>query len=516
MLDPWILSVLLAYFAVVIGIALYRSRQMQDMADYVLGGRRVSSVTSALSAGSSTTSGWTMLVLPALAFQRGLDTIWIALMIVGAMWIAWTFMAKRLRHYTVLAQNSLTTPEFFENRFRDRTGTLRTVAALITILFVMFYVSSGMVAGAKLAETVFGLNYATGVILTLIAVASYTFIGGFLAVSRTDVFQALFVITGFIVLIVAIFITTDDPFNRDGAPAPGFWNPFTDSDSNPLTVKFLLSVMGWGIGVFGAQRILQRFMAIESEDQMNKSRNIGVFWLAATYGASIVFGLLALPVLIHLGVLDQIVADPERLYLVVAETLFHPLIVGVLLVAVIAAVMSTADSQLLLASAIATDDLPIIRKFTYSISTHSRVWLGRLLLLVIGIGAAAFSIYHPDSVLDLVAYAWGGMGAAFGPVTILTLFWRRFNFWGALTAMISGTAIASIWGTLSGGPGGIFDIHLATPGFFLAFPFAVVATYLTAKPTRLVTRMFDQVNVADRRRSRYFVMPRRPFRAQIG
>ena len=172
MLDPWILSVLLAYFAVVIGIALYRSRQMQDMADYVLGRRRVSSVTSALSAGSSTTSGWTMLVLPALAFQRGLDTIWIALMIVGAMWIAWTFMAKRLRHYTVLAQNSLTTPEFFENRFRDRTGTLRTVAALITILFVMFYVSSGMVAGAKLAETVFGLNYATGVILTLIAVAS--------------------------------------------------------------------------------------------------------------------------------------------------------------------------------------------------------------------------------------------------------------------------------------------------------------------------------------------------------
>ncbi len=408
MLDPWILSVLLAYFAVVIGIALYRSRQMQDMADYVLGGRRVSSITSALSAGSSTTSAqnsdgpnssktvWTMLVLPALAFQRGLDTIWIAIM------------------------------------------------------------------------------------------------------------------------IVAIFITTDDPFNRDGAPAPGFWNPFTDSDSNPLTVKFLLSVMGWGIGVFGAQRILQRFMAIESEDQMYRSRNIRVFWLAATYGASIVFGLLALPVLIHLGVLDQIVADPERLYLVVAETLFHPLIVGVLLVAVIAAVMSTADSQLLLASAIATDDLPIIRKFTYSISTHSRVWLGRLLLLVIGIGAAAFSIYHPDSVLDLVAYAWGGMGAAFGPVTILTLFWRRFNFWGALTAMISGTAIASIWGTLSGGPGGIFDIHLATPGFFLAFPFAIAATYLTAKPTRLVTRMFDQVNVADRRRSRYFVMPRRPFRAQIG
>ena len=516
MLDPWILSVLLAYFAVVIGIALYRSRQMHDMADYVLGGRRVSSFTSALSAGSSTTSGWTMLALPALAFQNGLNTIWIAIMIVAAMWIAWTFMAKRLRRYTILAKNSLTTPEFLGNRFGDRTGTLRTVAALITILFVVFYVSSGMVAGAKLVETVFGLDYATGVILTLIAVASYTFIGGYLAVSRTDVFQALFVITGFIVLIVAIFITTDNTFNRDGAPATGFWNPFTDSDSDPITLSFLLSAMGWGIGVFGAQRILQRFMAIESEDKMSKSRNVGVFWLAATYGSSILFGLIALPVLIQLGILDQIVADPERLYLVVADTLFHPLVVGVLLVAVIAAVMSTADSQLLLASAVATDDLPIIRRFTYSISTHSRVWIGRLLLLVIGIGAAAFSIYHPDSVLDLVAYAWGGMGAAFGPVTILALFWRRFNFWGALTAMVSGTATATIWGTLSGGPGGIFDIHLATPGFFFAFPIAIAATYLTARPTRTVTRMFDKVMIADARLSRIPIGLRRPFRAQFG
>ena len=178
------------------------------------------------------------------------------------------------------------------------------------------------------------------------------------------------------------------------------------------------------------------------------------------------------------------------------NTLFHPIIIGILLVAVIAAIMSTADSQLLLASAVATDDLSVIRRFTNDLENGGRVWSGRFLLVIIGGAAAVFSIFHPESVLDLVTYAWGGMGAAFGPVTILALYLRRFNVWGALASIVSGTVIASIWGILTGGPFQIWDIHLATPGFLLTFPIAIATTLLTAKPSAEVTGLFDDVNSA--------------------
>ena len=197
--------------------------------------------------------------------------------------------------------------------------------------------------------------------------------------------------------------------------------------------------------------------------------------------------------------MDEVTADPERLYLVAATVFFPPVIAGVLLSAVVAAVMSTADSQLLLASAMATDDLPFIRRYAYAkryvyvLGAFARVWLGRFLLVVVGLIAALLSIFNPDSVYNLVSYAWGGMGAAFGPLILLALYWRRFNFWGALAAMLSGTVIASIWGYFSGGPGGIMDIQPATPGFVIAIPIAVVVTLLTAKPSEKITEVFDDV-----------------------
>ena len=191
MLTTWVLIVFLAYFAALIGIAVFRSRQMQEMSDYVLGGRRVGSITSALSSGSSATSGWTMLVFPALAFMNGAVEFWTVFSIVVGFWLTWTIYAKRLRRYTIAAENSLTFPEFFEKRFGDKWGVLRTLSAVIALFFIIFYISSGLIAGSKLLNTVFGLDGIVGILVTLVAVASYTFIGGFLAVSRTDVFQAL-------------------------------------------------------------------------------------------------------------------------------------------------------------------------------------------------------------------------------------------------------------------------------------------------------------------------------------
>ena len=491
----WVIVVFGAYFAMLIAIAVAGMRRMRDMSEYVLGGRRLSSITAALSAGSSTTSAWTMMALPALAFTNGAVEIWVPIAIIAGVWLSWTFIAGRLRRYTIAAGDVLTIPEFLEVRFGDRTGVLRTAAALITILFVIFYVSSGLVGGAKLLETIFGLEYVTGVILTLVAIASYTMIGGFMAVSRTDVTQALMMLVSLLIMVVFLAGWTENPFLEIGNRSSDWLNPFNAADGSPVTIAAILSMSGWAVGGLGAQRILQRFMALQRDDQVAKSRRISVAWLVAVFALAVLLGVIARPALAEIGMLDQ-AADPERVYLVMSDVFFHPAITGLLLTAIIAAVMSTADSQLLLASAVATDDLPILKDVTYRLSGNARIWLGRLLLVVIGITGALVSIYYPGSISNLVTYAWGGMGAAFGPVTLLALYWRRFNTWGAAASIVAGTAAASAWALLDGGPAGIWDIAPATPGFAIATVSAVVVAGITPPPLASVVRLFDSVNTA--------------------
>ena len=512
----WILFVFIAYFAILIGIAVFRSRNMRDMSDYVLGGRRMGAFTSALSSGSSATSGWTMLVFPALAFTAGLMHLWTVVAIVLGVWLSWTIMASRLRRYTIAADNSLTIPEFLEKRFGDTTGLLRSLSSIISLYFITLYVCSGLIAGAKLLQEVFGLDHTgsghdIGVIVSMIAVVSYTFIGGFLAVSRTDVFQALIMLTGFIVIPVTLLLTVSNPFQGFESTAAGFWNPFTDAQNQSLGVLFFLSTIGWGVGAFGAQRILSRFMAVDRESNIKNSRNIGTLWIILIFGFALLMGLVAAPALIDRG---EVLPDAERLYLVVSQVFFHPVIAGLLLTAVIAAVMSTADSQLLLASAIATDDLPVVRRFTYSMQTHYRVWLGRGMLIMVGLVAAMVSIISPESVFALVSLAWGGMGATFGPVLILALFWRRFNYWGALSGVVSGAFVSTWWWLMGLGyeqaenlthllgfsetarmmeEVGVWQLNPATPGFVAASIIAVAVTLLTARPSREIEEEFDYV-----------------------
>ena len=517
----WILTVFIAYFVVLIGIAVLRARDMGDMSDYVLGGRKVGYITSALSAASSTTSGWTMLVFPALAFAAGMMHMWTIVAIVGGAWLSWTILARRLRRYTIATDNSLTLPEFLEKRFEDHSGVLRSLSAAIALYFITLYVCSGLIAGAKLLEVVFGLDqtgsgHDTGVLISLVAVVSYTFIGGFLAVSRTDVFQAMIMLAGFIIIPVTLLATVSNPFQSEGLDfAPGFWNPLTDQSNQSLGVLFFLSTLGWGLGALGAHRILARFMAVDREENLNRSRDLGLLWAALIFGFALLMGLVAAPALLDREV---ILPDAEKLYLVVAETFFHPIVAGLLLTAVIAAVMSTADSQLLLASAIATDDLPFIRQVAYSVQTRYRVWMGRGMLLLVGVIAAVISIMSPESVFALVSLAWGGMGAAFGPVLILALYWRRFNKWGALAAVVSGTTVSTWWwlmgleykvaanlAELLGlkatialmSDVGVWQMNPATPGFAGATIFAVAVTLLTSQPSSSMVELFDRVNGPD-------------------
>ena len=505
--QPIIIAVFTAYFLALIAIAIVGAIRLREMSDYLLAGRRMSSITSALSASSSTTSGWTMLVFPALAFSEGTIHLWTFVSIVIGVWFAWTFLAKRLRRYTI-AEESLTIPDFLEKRFADKSGTLRIVAAALTIFFIMFYVNSGLIAGAKLLESIFGLGHSESVLITLVAVASYTFIGGFMAVSRTDVFQAMVMLVSFIILPLTLIFTIADPFSGAGQPT-GFLNPFTDTDGSTITMVFVLSTAGWGLGALGSQRILQRFMAIEGEDKIKRSRNIGVFWLILIFSFGFLFGLVARPALTEVGLMGALtdasgLFDPERVYFVTAEAFFLPIFTGLLLTGVVAAVMSTADSQLLLGSAIATEDVPLVRRLARLLDQRrvlgasGRVWLGRALLLVIGGIAGALAIVATDSIANLVAYAWGGMGASFGTAIILALYWRRFNFWGALSSIVAGAAAVSIWHFASGGPWGMFDMQIsAAPGFAAATITAVVVTLLTSPPPDNVTEQFDRVNAEE-------------------
>ena len=431
----WVLAVFIVYFAILIAIAVARSRQMHTMTDYVLGGRGLDKVTAALSAGSSASSGWTMLVFPALAFSAGFMHLWTLAAIVLGAWLSWTILAKRLRRYTIATHNSLTLPEFLEKRFSDRTGLLRTLAAVISLYFITLYICSG-----------------------LIAVVSYTFIGGFLAVCRTDVFQALVMLAGFITIPAYILFTVSSPFSGLEDTASGFWNPFTDAENQPLGLMFFISALGWGIGALGAHRILARFMALRDERSITGSRDLSTLWVAGMFMLALLTGLIAAPALLDRGVA---LPDAERLYLVVADTFFHPLVAGVLLTAVVAAVMSTADSQLLLASAIASDDAPVLKRITAAMGRDMKVWMGRLLLLLVGVAAALISILSPESVFALVSLAWGGMGAAFGPAIVLALWWRRFNLWGALTAVTAGALASTFWWLMGLGNEGVADLTAA-------------------------------------------------------
>ena len=346
-------------------------------------------------------------------------------------------MGKRPRRYTI-ELDSLTIPDFLEKRFHDRTGVLRGLASILTILFIMFYVNSGLIAGAKLLETVFDTGHNVSVLITLIAVASCTSIGGFLAVSRTDVFQAMIMLVGFVILPLTLIFTTGEPFAGLGETT-GFLRPFTEAGGDPLSLVFMLSAVGWGLGAFGSQRVLQRFMAVESEEKIKPSRDIGAVWVVAIFSFGFLFGLVARPALAEMGLLDA-VTDPERVYFVVSEQFFVPL------------------------------------------------------LLLIGAVAATSAMVTPDSIASLVGFAWGGMGAAFGPALILALYWRRFNFRGALSSMVAGTLVVAVWQIWDGGPLGLFDMAIAaTPGFIVATAVAVAATLLTSGLGELVLSTFDRV-----------------------
>ncbi|HSH57865.1 MAG TPA: sodium/proline symporter PutP [Halomonas sp.] len=473
------------YLLVMLGIGILAYKRTTNLSDYILGGRSLGPWTSAISAGASDMSGWLLLGLPGAAYVSGLSAGWIAVGLLVGTWLNWLLVARRLRLYSFKANDSLTLPDFFANRFRDRSHVLRVVSAIFILLFFMFYTSSGLVAGGKLFETVFGFDYTVAVTIGTLAIISYTFFGGFLAVSWTDLIQGLMMAAALLIVPV-IALTELGGFGGSGeqilAANPDMLKWFTDaSTGEALSMMGIVSSVAWGLGYFGQPHILARFAGIRSGDDVPAARRIAVSWSALCLVCAMAVGILGS---VYMA---RDLGDGETIFMVMVNAIFHPVVAGVLLAAILAAVMSTADSQLLVSSSALTDDFykALFRK---DASQSELVWVGRF--AVIGIAAIAYLLaLNPDStVLGLVAYAWAGFGAAFGPALVMALFWRRMNTAGALAGIVVGGVTVVAWAQVSGG---IFDLYEIVPGVVFAYIAIVVVSLATGAPSDEITSEFD-------------------------
>ncbi|WP_455365193.1 sodium/proline symporter PutP [Kaarinaea lacus] len=477
----------IVYVCLMMLIGYLAYRRTKDLSDYILGGRRLGSWVTALSACASDMSGWLLLGLPGYAYAAGLEAGWIALGLLAGTYVNWRMVAARLRHYSVVAGNSQTLPEFFEKRFQDNTRLLRVVSALFILLFFLFYTSSGLVAGGKLFNAVFDLPYHWAVTVGTLVIVSYTFFGGFLAVSWTDLFQGILMALALVVVpIIAITALGGwtDATTSISNTNPALLDMLTDAKNEPLGTLAIISLLAWGLGYFGQPHILARFKAIRSVAEIPAARRIAVTWVFITLVSAVLVGLAGI------GYLQPPLqgADTEKVFILLVDALFHPLIAGLCLAAILAAIMSTADSQLLVSAAAFTSDF-YKALFRRAASEQELVWTGRAAVLVIAIVALLLA-WNPDrQVLDLVAYAWAGFGAAFGPTLILSLYWRRMNRYGALAGIVVGGLTVVIWKQLSGG---LFDLYEIVPGFILSLFSIIVVSLLTQPPEESVQEEFDK------------------------
>ncbi|MES1936589.1 sodium/proline symporter PutP [Salinisphaera hydrothermalis] len=477
---------LILYFALMLAIGFYAWRKSTSSSEeYMLGGRNLSPAVAALSAGASDMSGWLLLGLPGALYASGLVEAWIGIGLFVGAFINWIVVAPRLREQTERYDNSLTIPEFLANRFPSKAIALRTVSAVIIVVFFAVYTASGLVAGGKLFTSAFGglihvpsmSEYSVGVWLTLIIVLTYTVVGGFLAVSLTDFVQGCIMMIALILMpIVVLFGSGGGGYAQASHTLAGV-DPNFLSWTHGLTIIGFFSAVTWGLGYFGQPHIIVRFMAVRSVAEVPKARNIGMTWMFISLAGAISLGVFGRAYAVRNGLN---VDDPETIFIVLADLLFNPLITGFLYAALLAAIMSTISSQLLVSSSSLTEDF--YRLFLHKeASERESVLIGRLSVLLVGI-IAAFIARNPNSqVLGLVSHAWAGFGAAFGPLMILSLTWRRMSGTGAVAGLVAGAVTVIFWISMGwdssflGGPG-VYEI---IPGFIMGWIAIFVVSLVT-------------------------------------
>ncbi len=472
----------LVYLVGMLGLGFAAYRMTRSLSDYLLGGRRLGPVVAALSAGASDMSGWLLLGLPGAVYAAGLSQMWIAVGLVIGAYFNWRFIAARLRRYTELARDSLTLPDYLENRFHDSSRTLRITSSLVILFFFTVYAAAGLVGGAILFEKSFGLDYHTALLIATAVIVAYTFLGGFLAVSWTDMVQGTLMFAALLVVPVVAILELGG-WEATVDRIAGLDATYLDVFSG-LSALSLVSLMAWGLGYFGQPHILARFMAVRSSEDLAPARRVAMTWMTLSLLGAVLTGLVAIA-----AFAARPLANPETAFIGLTQVLFNPWIAGALLAAVLAAIMSTVDSQLLVCASALAEDLyrGLLRR---NAGEKVLVWISRGAVIGVALVALIIALDPKSRVLELVAYAWAGFGAGFGPAVVLSLLWRRTTRNGTLAGMVAGAVVVMIWARLEGG---LFDVYEILPGFLAGLAVNAAVSLAGRPPDLDISREFDRV-----------------------
>lgn len=493
-----------AYMAVVVGIGIYFGKKNKTSDDYFIGGRKLGPWVTAMSAEASDMSSWLLMGLPGVAYFTGFgDAGWTAIGLAIGTYLNWKVVAARLRKYSEVSKNSITLPDFFSNRFRDEKKILMTISSIMIIIFFAVYTATGFAACGKLFHSVLGFPYLPTMIICGFVIVLYTSIGGFLAASTTDLVQGLLMSFSIVLVLIIGLVNAGGigPVVEHAKSLPGYldllntYNPETGQSSSYGIIR-MVSGLAWGLGYFGVPHILIRFMAIKNSSEIKKSRRIAMIWVVISLLVAVCIGFTG-SALTSLGILPALntSADAERIFIIMTNEFLPALLAGVVLSGILAATMSTADSQLLMASSCVGQNL--YKKFFNKQATDKQVLiLSRVTTLLVAVFAMVIASDQNSSIFTLVSYAWSGFGAAFGPLVIFSLFWKRTTLKGAIAGMLGGGCLSLAWSLWIKKLGGIFSIYELLPAFLFSSFLIVVVSLLDQEPSQEIQKEFHSVSAS--------------------
>lgn len=501
-----LLIVIVTYLAAMVLIGVFYSRKNKNVGDFYLGGRKLGPIVTAMSAEASDMSSWLLMGLPGVAYLSGCaEAGWTAIGLAIGTYLNWLIVAKRLRRYTVKANNSITIPEFFSNRYRDKSHSLMAISAIIIVIFFVPYTASGFAACGKLFSTLFGIPYLPAMIVSAVIIVAYTALGGFLAASTTDLIQSI-VMTIALVIVVIFGINMAGGFDAvmDNAHSLAGYMSLTSihdpvtKTASPYSGLTIASLLAWGLGYFGMPHILLRFMGIEDENKLKLSRRIASIWVVIAMFVAILIGIIGLG-MTKAGSLDVLEgsSQAETLIIKVAMLLSNHgvmavIMAGLILAGILACTMSTSDSQLLAASSSVSQNL-LHDCLGINLSPKASMVMARLTVVIIAVIGVILARNPDSSVFRIVSFAWAGFGATFGPVMLFALFWKRSNRNGALAGLIVGGIMVFVWKYLIAPLGGAFAIYELLPAFVCASIAIIVVSLLTAPPSKEIVDEFENV-----------------------
>lgn len=501
--------VLIVYLAVMLAIGLHFFKSSNSQSDYFLGGRNLNVWVTSMSAQASDMSGWLMMGLPGTAFlltkNSGMaEAVWTALGLAVGTYLNWLVLAKKLRQYSEHAGDAITIPTYLENRFKDPTHLIKMIAAAFIVVFFLIYTAAQFSAGAKLFNAVFNIPYELALVLGAVVIVSYTFLGGFLAVCWTDLIQGILMFFAILILPLLVVSQLGGLNETMGLAArladlPQGFGAKEWLGTGTFSILTIVSIAAWGLGYFGQPHILTRFMGIRHSREIAPARRIASVWVVLTLAAATFLGVVGKVYMSTIVSAETLATmDGERIFIYLVQNILKgpgfAIIAGLLLTAILAAIMSTADSQLLVTSSAVSEDI-VKTLFKNSLKEEQLIWISRITVLVVALIAFFLARDPESSVFDLVSYAWAGFGAAFGPAILLSLYWKRMNWQGALAGIISGGATVLIWRNFIKASINLYEL---LPAFVVSILFIVVVTLLTKEPDQEVQRVYDEYLKSDK------------------